>query len=479
MAGNHSIPWVKVRQSMKDRYDELEGIIREVVEKVANRILPIRKCQWKWEAHSAPIFREKGWHELVSREALGFYPKIKGQRGLSLSRIEQITNLRKCLLSYNRSCLEKFGEPPIRGEEMLSESTPEPCPAILSRLEKLKDQRIKQSAHLIIEKALGLRLIFQDSRSSVGDVHGAYERIPGRRPVDLIVLEDLGRYRASQGRGKRENSSLMQWCHRAILDKVKEMAEPFGITVLEVQPDYSSRFHSLTGNVGFRANRISARDADSDYARWICDEKERGKRTERDDFFRAIVLKHREAKEKGLCLEAMLIPEEGGTDFIGIKREDGKLEGMNPYQADLNAAVNLALAGIAAPRAFNIHRKVRLEKKGDEIQVVRTNKREVQAYPAKALVRGDDLQLKSKQNAFLDHGMVASKGQLESKDIEGRLVTSLGLFREVKKWRYELCRVLNNRFIKRKGLREIAQQALPSEADLTYLVEEEDDIPGL
>jgi len=476
MAADESIPWVTVREAMKARYQELRGQITSCLEGIADRVLPIRQHRWRWEAHSSEMFREKGWCELVSHQAPDFRPKVKGQRGLSLRRIEQITAFRKCLLSFNRSCQEVFGEKPIKGEDMEDESVPEPCPSILKRLKELKDQRIKKTAHGIIEKALGLRLVHQEDKPALGDVHGVYEKIPGRRPVDLIVLEDMGRYLASQGRGKHENSSLMQWCHRAILDKVKEMAEPFGMTVLEVAPDYSSRFHSLTGKVGFRANRVSSREAASDYARWICDEKERSKRTEREDFLRQLFLRHREAQEKGIRLGALFVPQDGGTDFIGVVRVGEKLEAMTPYQADLNAAVSLALAGVAAPRAFQVHRKVRLERKGDELLLVRTNKREKAAYASKARIDSGEASPKVYQNAFLDHGGVAIDGRLRSKQIEGDLATSLALFAEVKKWRYELCRRLNNGILAGCGLKEIAQVSGPVELPAA-MIDDEDDIP--
>ena len=54
----------------------------------------------------------------------------------------------------------------------------------------------------------------------------------------------------------------MKWCHRAIMLKVKMLAEPFGIPVLETPAVYSSRFCSLTGIAGFRASEVGWNDRD-------------------------------------------------------------------------------------------------------------------------------------------------------------------------------------------------------------------------
>ena len=84
-----------------------------------------------------------------------------------------------------------------------------------------------------------------DLQRSPGDDGGSvYEKF--REPADFIVIEDLSRYRASQGRAPRENSRLMKWCHRAVRDKLKELCEPFGIPVLEA---LNSKLPVITSNL--------------------------------------------------------------------------------------------------------------------------------------------------------------------------------------------------------------------------------------
>lgn len=122
---------------------------------------------------------------------------------------------------------------------------PDPCPALSDKLERIKEQRVNQTAHLILAEALGVEPRPHELAEGVRrerDVHAEYHRIPGREPVGFIVIEDLSRYRTSQGRAPSENSRLMKWCHRAVRDKLKELCEPFGIPVVETPPAYSSRF---------------------------------------------------------------------------------------------------------------------------------------------------------------------------------------------------------------------------------------------
>ncbi len=467
----------KLLEGVRQRYDELGAQIKDSLELIGDRVLPVHGYSWKWRVHREAEFQKGGWHELVAEEREHRKLRIKGQRGLSMQRLEQVTAFRKCLLSFNRSGLEEFGEKPLKGEAMRDESTPEPCPSILKRLDELRDQRVKQTAHGIIQEALGVRLISQKNRSSQGDVHGVYEKIPGRRPVDLVVLENMQRYRASQGRGKRENSALMQWSHRAILDKVKEMGEPFGLQILEVQPDYSSRFHALTGNVGFRANRIARRDSESDWAAAIS-AKIKSKRTEKDRFLNDLFLKHEEAMREGKTLPALLYPQDGGTDFVGMKKEGAKLIPLRPYQADLNAAVNLALAAVAAPSAFHVFRKIRLERAERNVKVVRSNKREKEAFPTGAVVKsGDVLSDKKNQNAFFDHGEVSSSPSVEIDGITIKISTSLGIFAEVKRWKWEMCRLLNNEVLKKFGISEICQRDVPNRKVDVLEDDDDDEIP--
>ncbi len=191
-----------------------------------------------------------------------------------------------------------------------------------------------------------------------------------------------------------------------------------------------------------------------------------------------LLLLHREAVKEGKTLPALLYPQDGGTDFIGMKSEDGRLLPMQPYQADLNAAVNLALSAVAAPCAFNIFRKIRLERNDAKAEVVRSNKREKSAFPQRTFIKNSEvLSEKKRQNVFLDHGDVSPSAAVEIDGMPYKIVTSLGIFAEVKRWKWEMCRLLNNEVLKKFGISEISQRDIP-DREVGYLVDdEEDEIP--
>src|SRR6185437_412596 len=128
----------------------------------------------------------------------------------------------------------------------------------------IKEQRINQTAHLILAEALGVRLCqhrIDEQDRKARDVHGEYEKISGREPVDFIVIENLDRYLTSPGRAPSENSRLMKWAHRAVRDKIKMLAEePFGILVVEAAAAYSSRFCAVTVIAGARCEERAGLD---------------------------------------------------------------------------------------------------------------------------------------------------------------------------------------------------------------------------
>jgi hypothetical protein len=218
-------------------------IPRELV-RIADRIQPLRGRRWEL------ALRNDGSHCHVLRQTEhGSDPRPKllaGQRGLSIERIEQLETLRQRCQSLNRALMQTPGQPAKLGSSKRGIELPDPCPELLERLERLKEQRVNQTAHLILAQALGVRLRRHQQDAAARehrDIHGEYEKF--REPVDFLVLENLDRYLANQGRSRGENSRLMKWCHRQILGKLKQLCEPYGLRVLETPAAYSSRFCSL------------------------------------------------------------------------------------------------------------------------------------------------------------------------------------------------------------------------------------------
>lgn len=371
---------------LEARLKELPGLL----EQLANRILPMRGRSWKWGPHPGAtnenrifLLTQNG-PSLASRDSPTW---VRGQRGLSTQRIEQIEELRKRFQSLNQTLRRDVGgPPPIRRDE----SVPDPCPDLLERLDNLKEQRVNQTAHMILAEALGVRLANPPADKVVlkreRDQHGIYKKF--REPVDFIVIEDLSRYRASQGRAPRENSRLMRWCHRAVCDKLRELREPFGIPVLETPAAYSSRFCSRTGVPGFRAVEVTAGFENEAPWCWLKEKKSDGKLTEEAEFIRRTaadlqaVQNELETSWKPKLRgqkpprRTLLLPQAGGPIFVPVVDLDASEKLRSAVvQADVNAAINLGLRAISDPRLWDIHPRVRTERLGGDVRKRSSKKR--------------------------------------------------------------------------------------------------------
>lgn len=342
----------RLQQLIATSAQNLKNFLEQAVLALAHRILPLREDTWRWVQHGKDG-KEKPLHLLASGgPAPQEKPWLCGQRGLSIARIEQLEQFRRAVLSLNRLLRHEVGSTPEFGAQTRGESLPDPCPEVTEKINRMKDERVNQTAHLIIAQALGVRLkyaISRDADREGADIHGEYERIPGRSPVDLIVLEDLSRYTTDKSRSRSENSRLMKWCHRAINEKVKLLIEPFGIPVLEVFASYSSKFDSRTGAPGFRAAEVTAAD------RFFWQ-----KTIEKQPIARA-AFDCLDSLSKNNCQPVRLVlPRNGGPLFIPAVKAKQAL--LPVRHADINAAVNIGLRALAGPSCYHANPRVRLAK---------------------------------------------------------------------------------------------------------------------
>ena len=445
---------------------ERAAIPRELV-RIADRIQPLRGRGWEW------ALRDDGSSCHVLRQTVpgsDSRPKLlAGQRGLSIERIEQLESLRQRCQSLNRALMQTPGQPAKLGRSKRGIELPDPCPELLDRLDNLKEQRVNQTAHLILAQALGVRLRPHTNDSATRqkrDIHGEYEKF--REPVDFLVLENLDRYLASQGRSRGENSRLMKWCHRAILGKLKQLCqEVYGLRILETPAAYSSRFCSLTGVAGFRAVELTP-DNQQDF-RWrkhlerLADPEGMKKlsRDEREEsrhvkaFFDVLdrlnkdLLANRSARPKWRTL---LAPVAGGPLFVPMR---GKLQ-----QADINAAINLGLRAIAAPDNQAIHLRIRSERKSEKFLVRAENQREKARWGATTheitvpdAKSRTALLSEAHPNFFADIGHVANFDHAEI-DGEHGFASGRGLWGTIKNNQTDWLRVntLNNDRLEKAGL---------------------------
>jgi hypothetical protein len=355
--------------------------------KLANRVAPLRDDLWEWKERGAG----SPYGDLV-RTPAGEKAKapIRGQRGLSMARIEQMENLRRLFLRYNRSLDRSPGTPAKFGRADAGRTSGEPCRELLGKIDRIKEQRVDQTAHLILAQALGVKLAPHSLDAATrrsGDHHGEYARISGRSPVDLVVIESLERYLTSQGRAPSENSRLMKWSHRAVRDKVKMLIEePFGIPVLEVPAAYSSRFCAVTGEPGSRCEERASLDdyLEEMYGRRANTPPTAGHSDMRPwnqkllgQFDRLAGINAKRIAE-GKAPKTLLLPKTGGPLFLGAKES-------SVVQSDMNAAINLGFRAVASPGALHLLHRVRSQSDGQEITTLVKNAREKAAYGGKGV----------------------------------------------------------------------------------------------
>jgi hypothetical protein len=180
---------------------------------------------------------------------------------------------------------------------------------LLEHINNKKEDRTKTGADLIIQSARGM--VYNDK---TGEWEKKFE------PCRLILFEDLAMYRFRTDRPRRENSQLMRWSHRAILDEVKQQASIYGIHIETTGAEFSSKFYAKNGCPGRRVTKL-----DANLIAYIQADEARVKRLA-DDGFGDDWLK-----------EGNIVPWDGGEFFAGLSSRD-KLEIIH---ADINAAQNL------------------------------------------------------------------------------------------------------------------------------------------
>lgn len=438
------------RDLARDCFNDLRGGLAVSLVKLADRVCPLRGRRWEWQ------LRGDGspYGDLMAVSDPESHPKIRGQRGLAMVRIEQLENLRRLFLRYNRSLDRAPGEPAKFGREDKGRESGEPCQDLLDKLDRMKEERVNQTAHLILAQALGVRLkphTVTAGERAARDLHGEYECIPRRQPVDFIVIEDLGRYRSSQGRAPSENSRLMKWAHRAVRDKLVMLAEePFGIPVVEVAPAYSSRFHATSGEAGGRLHELPGL-MPYQLAGLERTAKNSEKKVQREtagellsQFAMLARINAARASEgnggAGKPPRTLYYPKAGGPLFLAAK--SGK-----PAQADMNAACNLGLRAIAAPECLAILRRVRALKGAEGVYHARTdNAREKAAFARSSPFRLLDTPSKilaaaASPNFFHDPDGIAA---FDVADLDGqRLVSGVALWSTVNESVARRCVELN------------------------------------
>ena len=374
---NTAWSWNALAEAVKKQIEEyMEGVpgdderqpLDKLLVKVIEFCLPLRGRHWGWDRSRKARLH---WDNKDDEHT----PPIMGMRGLSMKRLEQISNLRQRCQSfakledrYHGSFKAKNYNPP---DPIAREAIDDVCPLLLDRSNRIREQRVDQAAHLILAEALGMELKNPEEvknkkeRKAEVDLHGEYKRRKDKNGKEyprcsVIVLENLERYKTSQERTKTENSRLMKWAHRAIIEKLEDMCRPFGITLMLVDPAFTSHFDSRTGLPGVRVNEVS-RDFEKQYpyAKWANDKTKSGKPTKLAEDIKKLAAEfeaHKDYKGK------LVLAVEGGTDFVTVL---APLGGKDTFNADITAAVNIGLRAVADPQRWDIFPRLRTKRKSE------------------------------------------------------------------------------------------------------------------
>ncbi len=432
--------------------ERLRVFLPRMAETVTNLLLPRRRGRWEWSAREGDsgygIMKPEG-EETYEREHY-----IHRMGGLSVARLSQLENLRQRLQSMNRLLALEPGQKPKTGRELRDDPVPDPCPDIRLKIENVRETRVNQIAHGIVAQALGVELITPPRAGKNRDgrdvVHGEYRRIPGRKPVSMVVLENLSAYRTQVDHSRRENTTLMRWAHRQIAAKVVQLLEEvFGIPVLFTRAAYTSRFDSMTSAPGFRADamtgaRLKRRRGDGEEEECRC----------YDD------LLSRLPHQVKLYMPSLT---NSGEFFISRK------PGGEPVvrNADINASVNIAWRALASPEALHLLHQVRLKRDSEKVSPRRDYKREkaVKHLPFKLLREPDTKEKKfpvfvcSGEDASLAMAMLGDTPLMEKREFDQR-----------ESWL--LCHQLNRRILQKVGIETPELEKLEAR-----IAELEDDIP--
>ncbi|NGQ97006.1 type V CRISPR-associated protein Cas12b [Brevibacillus sp. SYP-B805] len=229
----------------------------------------------------------------------------KGLAGMSMWNIEELEETRKLLIAWSKHSR-------VPGEPNRLDKEETFAPQQLQHIQNVKDDRLKQMANLLVMTALGYK--YDEAEKQWKEAYPACQ---------MILFEDLSRYRFALDRPRRENNRLMKWAHRSIPRLVYLQGELFGIQVGDVYSAYTSRFHAKTGAPGIRCHALKEEDLQPNS--YVV------KQLIKDGFIRE--------DQTGSLKPGQIVPWSGGELFVTLADRSGSR--LAVIHADINAAQNL------------------------------------------------------------------------------------------------------------------------------------------
>jgi IS605 OrfB family transposase len=288
-----------------------------------------------------------------------FDKRTKGERvrtardvgGLSLDRISTIRGVYQVMRAF-----ASRPEPTnLRaGVERLEKAAagklrPEFGRRMLAKMERLRENRVKQIASRIVEAALGVgsedRLHWQRGRKrpavAIAD--------PRFAPCQAVVIENLENYRPDDKRTRRENRGLMSWSARAVKKYLAEGCELYGLYLRQVSPSYTSRQDSRTASPGLRCNDVAVAELlnpASWVGRLVVKAEEAVKEETATPHQKLLVRLAQAASDGRIGGPFVRIIALGGQIFVAAEKGSPSSNGIH---ADMNAAANIGLVALLDP----------------------------------------------------------------------------------------------------------------------------------
>ena len=349
-------PALAARLTRKQR-QEVRDSLRPAAERLRGKAALGRELAAIWKERSGEWAMRLRWLRdwVVPR----FDKRTKGDRvrsardvgGLGLDRIATIRGVYQVMRAY-----ASRAEPTnLRaGVERLEEAAknklrPEFGRRLLDKMERLRENRVKQIASRIVEAALGVgsenRFHWDKGRKrpsvAIAD--------PRFAPCHAVVIENLENYRPDEKRTRRENRGLMSWAARAVSKYLAEGCELHGIYLRQVSPSYTSRQDSRTGCPGLRCDDIPLRDfaaTEGWIGRLVARAEDSVKENKATPKQRLLVMLAEAARRGDISSPTVRIISPGGQLFVAAAGESPAAKGIH---ADMNAAANIGLVGLLDP----------------------------------------------------------------------------------------------------------------------------------
>ena len=219
--------------------------------------------------------------------------------GKSMWAIDYLTNTRRFLMSWS---LLGRASGDIRRLDRDKQGVF--AAGLLDHIDHMKADRLKTGSDLIVQAAKGY------IRGKGGKWEHRFE------PCQIVLFEDLSRYRMRTDRPRRENSQLMKWAHRGVPLEVGMQGELYGLHIVDTAAAFSSRYHARLNTPGVRSRVLNKADFE-------------------DDFLRDMLSK--DGIDLGDYQPGELVPWQGGEMFSCLDGEGALIR----THADINAAQNL------------------------------------------------------------------------------------------------------------------------------------------